>query len=118
MDGEKKKERDSERNVDAEEERGAKIRREGIYTPIRLKSCDLSVRDGGGRRGVGEEGRSGIHALIDRMEGKARHVGESVLVYCTRRPSPPATSKFNGGREIRNRGAEDFLRSPSPCDAN
>ena len=33
--------------------------------------------------------------------GKSKHVGESVLVYCARRPSPPVTYKFNGGREGR-----------------
>lgn len=31
--------------------------------------------------------------------GKSKRVGESVLVYRTRRPSPPRTNEFNGGRE-------------------
>lgn len=76
-----------------------KIQREGIYTSIRLKNCDLPLhrrkKRGGKATGVGDP------RTFRSAGGKSKHVGESVLVYCARRPSPPVTYKFNGGREGR-----------------
>lgn len=94
-----------ERQIDRPEKRrrfeGVGERLEGKgYTSIRLKSatCRWVARGKGAVRDWEGDPRT-----FRSAGGKSKHVGESVLVYCTRRPSPLATYKFNGGRERRKR---------------